>query len=203
MNSEGDSSRILRRLQQGGQSELTAVFTDLRAHLRNMIQARIERRLLARVDASDIVQETFVRASKGLNAYLESPTVPPAVWLRLIGKRILAEVHRQNFRDKRSPARELRWDEEVDDLLVGRMADSMASVSSTVALNELTQLVRERIRSLPATDREILEIRHVDGLSLEESAKILEITRDAAKKRYYRALGRFRSLASDLIARIE
>jgi DNA-directed RNA polymerase specialized sigma24 family protein len=39
-------------------------------------------------------------------------------------------------------------------------------------------------------------MRHVDQMSIEEAAQFLEITFEAAKKRYQRALTRFRELTS-------
>ena len=44
------------------------------------------------------------------------------------------------------------------------------------------------------TDREILEMKHNEAYSFREIADLLDIKMDAAKKRYYRALDRFRSL---------
>lgn len=190
-----NSSQILARLQAGGMQQLTELFMTLRAHLRNMIEVRLDRRLHARVDASDIVQETFVRASRNLETYLAAPGMHPVVWLRLIGKHILAETHRRNFRERRSPAREQNWEHDPDDPLVNRLADSMQSVRSAVEHRELVLSVRDKLKLLSESDREMLEMRHVEGLTLEEAAVSLEIQLEAAKKRYQRALKRFREIA--------
>ncbi len=49
-------------------------------------------------------------------------------------------------------------------------------------------------------DREIIDMRHVDELSMQEAANALDISLEAAKKRYQRALARFRELTAGLHA---
>ena len=193
-----DSSEMLSRLQAGGDEELAALFVSVRGNIKQMVSLRLDDRLRARVDASDIVQEAFVRASKGLKSYLESPSVHPIVWLRLIGKRILAETHRRHFRDKRSPYNELVVEADSSDILVNRLADSMHSVHANVAHQEIVQKVLTLIADLPQQDREILEMRHTEGMTIQEIAAMMEISVEAAKKRYQRALVRVRHLTTDL-----
>lgn len=151
------------------------------------------------IDEIGIVQEAFVRANNTLDGYLKAPEMHPVVWLRLIAKHVVTETHRRHFRDKRSPAREQNWVHENEDPLVNSLADSMRSVGSTVDSRELFEKVREKLTLLSENDREMLEMRHVEGLSLEEAAASLELTVEAAKKRYYRALKRFKEIACELI----
>lgn len=193
-----DSSEMLTRLQKGGDEELAEIFVSVRGNIKQMIAMRLDRRLRARVDASDIVQEAFVRASKGLKSYLEAPGVHPIVWLRLIGKRILAETHRLHFRDKRSPHNEFVVESESNDMLVNQLADSMHSVHANVAHQEIVQMVLKLISDLSQQDREILEMRHTEGMTIKEIATMMEISVEATKKRYQRALVRVRQLTTDL-----
>jgi RNA polymerase sigma factor (sigma-70 family) len=120
----------------------------------------------------------------------------PVTWLRLVSKHLIAEVHRHHFRSKRSPDREQNYDEDCSDLLVNRIAQSMQSVGSVFNRVELLERVRGAMRQLSCNDREIIEMRHVDQMSIEEAAQFLEITFEAAKKRYQRALSRFRELTT-------
>ncbi len=194
-----DNSQVLRRLVQGGAEALTTLFMERRDHLRTMISARLDRRLHARVDASDIVQEVYLRALKGLPTYLKSPNVHPIVWLRVIGKHLVTETHRRHFRAKRSPEHEVPAGEHGEFLWVNQLAESMQSVHSTLAHAELVRKVYELFGDMPQQDREVLEMRHAEGLSMKQIAELLEINLEATKKRYYRAVTRFRTLASDLL----
>ncbi len=193
-------STVLSKLTIGGVNELTSLFMHQRAGLRRLISMRLDPRLHARVDASDIVQEAFVRACKALPSYLESPVIHPVVWLRLIGKRLVAEVHRRHFRDKRSPEHELGYDIEGNSHLINQFADSIQSAGSVAEKHELILRLRDLLQSMPVHDREILEMRHVDGISLQEAAQQLSIPYETAKKRYQRALQRFRDVTNQQIS---
>lgn len=186
------------QLQLGGPEELTNLFSHLRPHLRKMVEIRLDRRLHSRVDASDIVQETYVRARQGLDAFLESPKMDPLTWLRLIGKHLIAEIHRHHFRSMRSPEREQHWEDNSSDLLINRIADSIHSFGAAIDQNQLLERVRTLMDQLSLNDREIIEMRHVDEMSMQQAAESLGITFEAAKKRHHRALSRFRELTAEL-----
>ena len=191
-------SATLKQLKEGGEEELTNLFMRVRPHIRQMIDIRLDRRLHSRVDASDIVQETYVRARQGLATFLQSPKMDPLTWLRLIGKHLIAEIHRHHFRSKRSPEREQKWGDDSSDMLVNRIADSMHSMGAHIDQKHLLDQVRSSMDQLSFNDREIIEMRHVDELSIQEAADTLEISFEAAKKRYHRAICRFRELTTSL-----
>lgn len=182
-----------------GPDSLAKTFIGVRDHLKAMISSRLDRRLLTRVDASDIVQEVYLRAMQGLPTFLESPSVHPVVWLRLIGKHLVAETHRRHFRAKRSPERETPNVDDDNGLVINHIADSIQSVHSAIAREELVERVRQLFSEMCDQDRDVLEMRHTEGLAIVEIAAVLGISLEAAKKRYYRALARFRDIASDMI----
>ncbi len=194
-----DDSEILKRLLANGAGELPKLFDRLRPSLKSMIGVRLDPRLKPRVDESDIVQETYLRAASSLGTYLESPNVHPVVWLRLIAKHLVAETHRRHFRLKRSPLLEVQFSSESSERLVSRIAASLQPVHSKLANEELVQRVREIFVLLRDGDREVLEMRHTEGMSIQEIAELLDSNYEATKKRYYRALARFRIEAKSLI----
>lgn len=186
-----DSSNTIKLLNAGGVEELTKLFMQHRAKLREMIASRIHGRLGPRFDASDIVQEAFMRANRSLSNYLKSPQIHPTIWLRLICKQLLAENIRQHFRQKRSPDYEvLNVD---DDKVIHELADSLQPASELVAKKEQAEQVRNVLAKLNETDRELIEMRHTDGYSFRYIAELLELNMETAKKRYYRAIEKFRN----------
>lgn len=189
--SDGNGS-ALTRLRVGGVDELTVLFETNRDSLREMISRRIRGKLSARFDASDIIQESFIRAKNQLDAYLASPKIHPNVWLRLLCKQLLAESIRKHMRVKRSPEFEAQV---TGDLIIAeRLADSLHSVSEQITRAETTQKVQEVLLTLTDTDREIIEMRHSEGMTFPQIAENLELKMETAKKRYYRALARFRDM---------
>jgi RNA polymerase sigma-70 factor (ECF subfamily) len=53
------------------------------------------------------------------------------------------------------------------------------------------------LNRLADRDREVLVIRHLEGLSTREIAAILDISEDAVKRRHVRALDRLQRLLRD------
>jgi hypothetical protein len=67
---------------------LAALFERHRDRLRRMVELRLDPRLRARLDASDVVQDAFLDVARDLDAYLADPKLPPLLWLRLhVGRR--------------------------------------------------------------------------------------------------------------------
>ena len=49
-----------------------------------MVEMRLDRRLQARLDASDIIQDAYLEVAQRLKEYLRDPRVPVFLWLRLV-----------------------------------------------------------------------------------------------------------------------
>lgn len=191
----GDYSELLERLRIGGVEELSRQFIELRPALRAMLASRLRKEVLNRLDASDVVQETYLRASKNLSSYLADPKSHPFAWLKTLSNQILAELERNQFRQKRSP--------DVEQLnvhsnkVVEYLTDSLDSVSKNMQREELIESVRSSIDRIPDADRQIIEMRHAESSSFGKIAKRLDISLEAAKKRYYRAIDRLRTVFED------
>lgn len=179
------------RLLESGVAGLGRLFEQERPHLRRFLERRINRKLASRLDASDVIQEVFFRAQQSLSAYLVKPTLPPLIWLRHLSAQVLCEVHRKHFRGVRNPFRE---GNQADQFLVLSLTSSSMSIASKIEKNDLQSRVSVMLKELNEIDRQVLEMRHVDGYSLAEIAKILEVQYETIKKRYYRALKRFKDL---------
>ena len=143
-----------------------------RANLRKFLERRINRKLASRLDASDVIQEVFFRARQSLAAFVSDPVLPPVIWLRHLSKQVLCEVHRKQFRDIRSPYRE---ENQLDEFLVLGLANSSISVCSKLETADLQSKIRDKLLELNVVDREVLEMRHVDGNSLIEISTTLNI----------------------------
>jgi len=200
----GESNKALADLRAGGQQALAAIYAQNRPRLRRMIELRMDPRLARRVDASDVIQESFLDASRRLNAFLDDPTVPLIVWLRFLVAQKLAAVQRWHFqRQKRDPRREeplaAGVRPGVDSAVIAReFSASLTSPSQVAHRSEMTVRVRELLDGMDATDREILVLRHFEELSNGEAAAELGLTAAAASKRYIRALTRLKEVARSL-----
>ena len=96
----GDPDDPIEKLRAGDRQALATLFEQYRDRLRRMVELRLDPRLRARLDASDVVQEAFLDVAGDLDAYLTDPKLPPLLWLRLHVGRRLTTLHRQHLGTK-------------------------------------------------------------------------------------------------------
>ena len=91
MSADSSSTdNLLRLAGQADRSALAQLLDRYRLRLRRMVAARLDRRIAARVDASDIVQETLADAARRLPEYIRDRPMPYWVWLqRLAVQRLI------------------------------------------------------------------------------------------------------------------
>src|SRR6478736_6223767 len=82
----------------GDEIALGRLFERYRGRLRRMIGVRIDCRLAARLDPSDIVQEALADASRKLQTYARERPLPFYPWLRRLAVERLAQAHRYHIK---------------------------------------------------------------------------------------------------------
>lgn len=194
------TQELLARVEAGDRTATDRLLERHRQALRQMVQMRLDARLRQRVDVSDVVQEVLVEASRRLQEYLASPTLPYHLWLRQIARdRIIDTYRRHRGSSKRSLDREVAFDLPAGDphstqQLVRQLAGQELTPAAAAMQAELTQLVAAAIAQLPPQDAEILVMRHYEQLSNQEIAQALGLSEPAASMRYLRALRRLKDL---------
>src|SRR5580692_455447 len=96
-NNSADTARLLELARTGNQAAVNEIFAMHRARLRRMVELRLDRRLQARIDASDVIQEAYVDVVSRLDEYLREPKYPLFLWLRLIVGTRLLKLHRHHL----------------------------------------------------------------------------------------------------------
>lgn len=187
------SDLLVHDLKSNGQMELSRLMELQRQHLRRFVECRINQKVASRLDASDIIQEVYIRAYRGLDTYLVDPEIPPMVWLRRLSKQILSEAHRKQFRQLRSPYQEQT---NINESFIWRIVDSTDSIRTEAEKRDTAERIRSLLTQLSEIDREVLEMRHLEGYTIRDIAELLDLSQDTIKKRYYRALSRFREIVS-------
>ena len=176
------------------------MFESQREHLRRAILLRLDRRVAARIDASDVLQETYLEAARRLPDYLANPSLPFDLWLRWLAREQVLTCHRRHLgADKRAAAREvgpLPADSSAQ--FVRDFAGCGPSPSQHLAAVEIAERLRQALQMLSEEERDLILWRHFEQLSNGEVAQLLQITDAAASKRYVRALERLRAMLIDL-----
>ncbi len=193
---EPETEHLLRRAGRDDGSAVGRLLEKHRQRLRRMIAARLERRLAARVDPSDIVQEALADAGRKLPSYARERPMPYYPWLCRLALERLVRWRRSHLgTGKRDIAREgPQRPGRSTAALVDRLIDSGTSPSAHAIRGEDRARARAALDRLAAIDRRVLELRYFEGLSFAEIAAELGIGQGAAKMRHLRALERFDAL---------
>ncbi len=184
---------------RGGPSTFDRLFARHREALRTAIGLRFDPALRARLDPSDVVQDTQLEAFRRLPEYLARRPMPFHLWLRKMAYERLIMMRRKHLGAAcRAVGNELPLPEGSSLMLAKNLLAAGQSPSGQVAAAELAQRVRRSLGQLADIDREILLMRTFEMLPYDEIACVLEIEPATARKRYGRALLRLhRLLAAD------
>jgi RNA polymerase sigma-70 factor (ECF subfamily) len=189
-----------------GDEQARAELLDLhRDRLRKMVAIRLDRRLAARVDASDIVQEAMRDAFERLPEYFSDPQIAFYPWLRRIAWDRLMDVYRQHIAaEKRSVLKERAWIPDLNEESVVELAQSLVTNSQNprqLALRaEMEDRTLRALLELKPQHREILVLRYMEQLDVAEIASVLGISQTAVTSRHLRAVQRLRRLVGDVSA---
>jgi RNA polymerase sigma-70 factor, ECF subfamily len=199
---ELDTEELLARAGQGDASARGQLLVRHRRRLRGMVEVRMDARLTARVDPSDLVQETLVEAHRRLDAYLRNRPLPFYPWLRQLAVDRLIELNRRHIRaGKRTVQREeadrLQLSDQSVQALVGRLVSPASSPGARIDRAEERQRLRAAMEHLSDRDREILVLRHLEQMAPPEIAVVLGIHEATVHTRHLRALQRLRRLLGE------
>jgi RNA polymerase sigma-70 factor (ECF subfamily) len=202
---EWDTDTLIRKARQGDRVAREQLLVRHRGRLRQMIAFRLDPRVAARVDPSDVVQEALTDASRKLSEYLKHRPIPYYPWLRQLALERLVKLHRRHIQaQKRSVTREEDWLPPLPDESAVELADRLgaAGVGAHAGGTPVGRLLREELRrrvrtileQLGPRDREVLVLRHLEQMSPREMSAVLGISEGAVRVRHLRALQRFRQL---------
>jgi len=190
---EPDTEELILLARGGDVSARGRLLVRYQDRLKRMIDIRMDRRLRARIDPSDVIQETLIDAMEKLPAYLERRPLPFYPWIRQIAWERLVKLHRLHLgAQKRSVRREahdwLPLSDHSSMALAQRLLDGGLSPSGELLQKELRENVRAALDRLSAEHREVLVLLYLEDLTNAEVAAILGITEAAVKMRHLRAL---------------
>ena len=151
-----------------------------REHL-DAVQQFVARRVRSPHDAADLTADVFLAAIEASDRY-RGEAVEPRAWVFGIARRVVAGHVRTQSRAARALSRlqgRAFLDDDAVERIAGRIDDQRAA-----------RRVHEDLQRLPETQRAVVELVAVDGLSLVEAAAALGISPGAARVRYHRARAR-------------
>ncbi len=196
------SPELLKDAADGQQRALNELLDGYRDPIRRMVRARMDRRMAARVDASDVVQDVLIEATRRLPDYVQGPGMPFRLWLRQIAQDRMIDLHRRHRAQRRDVTREQAtapagWDDRSSLDLAAKLVDAELTPAAHAIRAELQRRFYAALDELREDDREIVVMRHVDQLGNSEVAEALGLSPAAAGMRYLRALRRLKEVLGE------
>lgn len=193
MNSDLQTEELISRAALGDVAATEELLTRHRERLKRMVGARMDDRLLQRLDPSDVVQEAMLVAMQRLPQYFRERPVAFYPWLRQLTWERLVDLHRRHvLRQRRSVQREasglLSMSNQSANEIAERLVTSDTGPSGQLLQGEMKDRIAKKLKSLPEKYCEVLVLRHFEQLSVAEAAEVLGIGHAAFKSRYYRAI---------------
>jgi RNA polymerase sigma-70 factor (ECF subfamily) len=167
-----------------------------RDYLRLLARARLDPRLAAKLDPSDVVQQTLLEAHKEQDAFRGGTRGELAAWLRQILARNLANALRDFRRDKRDVGRERALDAVIADSsarVEAWLAAEQSSPSDRAEQQEDAARLAAALERLPEAQREVVVLRHLHGWSLHDIARHVGRSRSAVAGLLHRGLQQVRN----------
>jgi RNA polymerase sigma-70 factor (ECF subfamily) len=159
-----------------------------------MLRRRLDPQLNSRIDADDVLSETFLLARRRWSAFREDGRGKAYPWLYRLALDCLTEAWRRETRECRDPRAQLPWPERSSIAVGFGLIHPGISPSAIVVREEQRQAMKAVLDLLPPEDCDLLRMRCEDALSHAECGEVLGISENASAVRYLRALKKLRDL---------
>ena len=196
-----DPERLLCLAQAGDGPALGQRLESYRNYLTLLARNQIGRRLQGKVDASDLVQQTFLEAHRDFGQFRGETEAELVGWLRRILATNLANqvarycgTRRRNVRLERELAHELDQSSRV---LNRGLVAKQSSPSHQAVRRDQAVLLGDALEQLPEDYRQVLVLRHLEEQSFPEVVRHMGRSLDSVKNLWARALARLRRILGD------
>jgi RNA polymerase sigma-70 factor (ECF subfamily) len=198
-NSDFQSSLVLA--QAGDTAAVGEVLEPFRSYLSILARVQIGRRLQGKIDPADVVQDTFLEAHRDFAQFRGTTPGELSRWLRQILVRNLANLVRHYLGTQaRDPRLERDLQEELDRssrALDQHLVGAGSTPSQKAMRHEQTAQLANALNRLADDYREVILLRHLEGLPLAEVARRMHRSLDSVDKLWVRALAQLRRLLKE------
>lgn len=192
--------RLIAQARRGDATARGRLLELYRNDLRLVARSLIGDALRVKVDASDVVQETFLKAHSDFARFEGSTERELVAWLRRILVRSLSNQVKHHHRQARDRSRQ----ESLDDLLERSdrkvelaLAARSPSPSEAACRREQAALLVDAVDRLPADYREAFVLRTLEHVPFEEVAARMGRSMGAVRMLWARAVKKLNEMLEE------
>ncbi|SMP39732.1 RNA polymerase, sigma subunit, ECF family [Neorhodopirellula lusitana] len=199
------SDLLLSRAKAGDAQAIEALFSLYQNYVRLLAASQLRAKLRTRVSASDVVQDTFMKAHRGFEEFRGKTGGEFVVWLRSILSRQIQTLYEQHVTvQSRDVRREVsleeigKWVDRSSTKLEAVLIGSDPSPGTKLQNHERMLRVADAIAQLSVDHREVLLLRSVEELGYKEIAERMQRSHGAVRMLWLRSIEALRDkLAED------
>ena len=199
METGDGSGRIARLLDAAREGDVDArgeLLEAYRSYLSLLARLEVGRRLQAKVDASDLVQETFLQAHRAFPDFRGTTEGEVLQWLRrILASRLSKTIRRYHGTQRRNVQLERELDRDLgrsSRALAAMLALSQTSPSERAVRREEAVVLADAMEQLPPDYRDVLVLRHFRGMTFPRVAQTMNRSLASVEKLWARALAKLR-----------
>ncbi len=188
-----DAAQWLPRARTGSSEALGQLLEACRGYLLLVAQRELDPHLQAKGGVSDLVQETLLDALRDFPRFQGQTEAEVLAWLRrLLLNNLVSFTRRYRDAEKRQIGREVSLEAAHSSAeRGGRVADDRENSPSGAAMDrEQAAAIERALERLPEDYRRAIVLRYQEERSFEDIGRELNLTPNAARKLWLRALKR-------------
>ena len=194
---------LIASARQGSTTALGQAIDEFRSYLALLARVQLGRYLNAKLDDSDLVQETCLQAHQSFDQFRGTTEAEFMKWLRTIMAHTAANIVRHYSRQKRDVMIEQQLERDLDrsSCNLGRVLPSTESSPSQKAVRrERAKIFADALNTMSGDYREVVILHHLEGLTMSEVAKQMRRSTNSVQKLWARAIVQLRRTLEDELA---
>ncbi len=196
------TERLVTAARRGDSHALGELLSNYRKYLVFLARTQLHHHMRGKAEPSDIAQEVCLAAYGNIGDFRGQSAEEFAAWLRGILSNILAmQVRKFLGTQKRDPRLEQSLDQGLTNasgFLHSGIAGNVTSPSGHLARNEAFLQLASALETLPDDYRQVIVLRHVEGLPFAEVARLMGRSVDSVEKLWVRGLAKLKTTMGDV-----
>ncbi|MEI7922623.1 MAG: RNA polymerase sigma factor [Planctomycetota bacterium] len=182
-------TELMQKAIHGDRLALERLLVRHQPALIRLIQAEMGVKLQAHITAEDLFQQSCVEVLRCLHHLEIHDDQSFFRWLSAIAHhRVLDAAKASSIRERTVPKVTQNLEFESTDDLFQQISASISTASHQLHRQELEAAIRQAVASLEhPLQRRAVTLRYLEGLSLEETARLMNITIDSVRAHLHRA----------------